>query len=418
MQDNGLLTAIDVGTTKVFTILGKRTGPGRFDILAHSLVPSHGLKKGNVADVAATQEAVRRSIDDVERKSGMKVESAYVGVTGSHIEFENRWQPMGWAGKRGIVTSDDLARVSDHVASSGVGDRRRLIHALPKEYAVDGQGGIRNPEGMHSKQVEVETHVVTGDSSVIRLLVSSVEQAGIKVDDLVLQPLASGEAALTPSEREDGAAIVDIGGGTTDIVVFRRGAIAYTAAIPVGGYQFTNDICLTYNSPYPAAEEAKLTYAHTEPYMVKTDEDVPLPVVDQTAPLRIPRRDLVQLMRERAHELARLVMLRLREAGVDDIANFTVVLSGGTSNLPGLEQLMRRTLGMRVRLGSPDQRPGLPAELQSPAHSTGVGIMIWASKQQEAAQTEESKSKERSVEFRGNNVVSRFFRQVRALLAA
>ena len=417
MQDKELLAAIDVGTSKVSTILGRRVGADRIEFLAHSMVPSRGLKKGNVADVAATQQAVRLSVENVQRASGETVDSAYVGVTGAHIEFENRWQPMAWAGSHGVITARDLYRVPEEVSAAGVGDRRRLIHALPREYAVDGHAGIRNPEGMHSNDVKVETHVVTGSTSVVSMLVSSVEQAGVEVSGLVLQPLASAEATLTPSERENGAAIVDIGGGTTDIVVFKRGAITYTAAIPVGGYQFTNDICLTYNSSFPAAEEAKLKYANTEPYMVKAGDDVVLDVVGQSAPLRLPRRDLCQLMRERAHELARLVMVKLREAGVNDISNFSVVVTGGTSNMPGLEQLMRRTLSMRVRIGVPDRPQGLPSDLRSPAHSTGVGIMVWALKQREDVPGLETNRERQAVQIDGGSVVARFFRQVRAILA-
>ena len=417
MQDKGLLAAIDVGTSKVSTILGRRVGADSVEFLAHSMVPSRGLKKGNVADVAATQEAVRQSVENVQRASGETIASAYVGVTGAHIEFENRWQPMAWAGSQGVITAQDLSRVPGEVSAAGVGDRRRLIHALPKEYAVDGHPGIRNPEGMHSNDVKVETHVVTGSTSVVSLLVNSVQQAGVEVSGLVLQPLASAEATLTRPEREDGVAIVDIGGGTTDIVVFKRGAITYTAAIPVGGYQFTNDICLTYDSPFPAAEEVKLKYANTEPYMVKAEDYVALDVVGQSAPLRLPRRDLCQLMRERAHELTRLVMVKLREAGVGDISNFTVVVTGGTSNMPGLEQLMQRTLSMRVRIGVPERPLGLPSDLRSPAHSTGAGILVWALQNGEVATERQPNGRKQAVQMDGGNVVARFFRQVRAILA-
>ncbi len=417
MQDNGLLTAIDVGTSKISTILGRKVGAGQIEFLAHSMVPSRGVRKGNVADVRATHEAVRQSVDDVRRQSGKTVASAYVGVTGGHVDFENLWRSMSWAGAHGFITAHDLSRIQTEVDAAVVGDNRRMIHTLAREYSVDGYSGIRNPEGMHSKDVRVGAHVVTGSADAVDTLVGSVEQAGIRVAGLVLQPLASSEATLTQSEREGGAAIVDLGCGTTDIVVFKGGAVTYSAAIPVGGYQFTNDICLTYGTPFQAAEDVKLRYASTEPYTVRTDEDVMLDVDGQRAPLRLPRRDLCLLMRERAHELSRLVLIKLREAGFDGDPDFSVVITGGSATMPGLDQLMHRTLGTRVRVGAPDRPPGLPESLRSPAHSTGVGIMVWALKQErELAEARRMNGAGEPGASSGGSMFARFFKRVRPVL--
>jgi cell division protein FtsA len=412
MQYSQLLTAIDVGTSKVSSILVRTGGPGDVQFLAHSTVPSRGMRKGNVTDAEATEEAVRESIENIQYASGERVVSAYVGVTGAHIDFENRWRPMSWIGGHRVVTAGDMSRVQEEVAAAGIDESRTLVHAIPREYSVDGYAGIRDPEGMHSKDVKVETHVVTASTDAADNLVRSVEQAGVKVAGLVLQPLASSEALLTPEEREEGAAIIDVGAGTTDIIVFKGSVVTYSAAIPVGGYQFTNDMCITYNCSFEDAEQAKVEHACTDPYMVKANGHVMLDVIGQPAPLRLPHRELFQLMRERGHELSRLIMIKLREAGIEDSTGFKVVLTGGSANMPGLDQLMQRTLSMKVRVGVPDRPEGLPDELRSPIYSTAVGIVMWALKQRESAAALGSNGNGRSDNSNGGNVFSKFFKAV------
>ena len=412
MQHSQLIAAIDVGTSKVSTILVKADGPGDVQFLSHSTVPSRGMKKGNVTDAEETEEAVRESIENIQYASGERVVSAYVGVTGGHIDFENCWQPMSWIGGHRVVTAADVSRVQEEVAAAGIDEGRTLVHAIPREYAIDGFAGIRDPEGMHSKDVRVETHVVTASADAAKNLIRSVEQAGVEVAGLVLQPLASSEALLTPEEREEGAAIVDVGAGTTDIIVFRGGVVIYTAAIPIGGFQFTNDMCITYNCSFEDAEEIKVEHACTDPYAVKSGDHVMLDVIGQSAPLRLATRDLFQLMRERGQELSRLVMIKLREAGIEDFTGFKVVLTGGSANMPGLDRLMQRTLGMKVRVGVPEGPESLPDELRSPVYSTAVGMVIWALKKHEAAAALGSNGNGRSDNSNGGGIFSKFFRSI------
>jgi cell division protein FtsA len=382
MDDARILTAIDVGTTKVCTIIGKLTGSNDLEILAYSVIPSEGLKKGNVADVAAAEKAIRASIQEAGQRAGITVRSAYVGVAGAHVAFEDRQDTVAGVGNRGVITAQDVKRVPAMVAASKIEAGREIIHAIPISYSLDGQRGISNPLGMHSENLEVETHLVTGAIPVVAKLVSAVEGAGVKVDALVLEPLASGEAVLTSEEKRKGAVLVDIGGGTTDVVVFKKNRIHFTAVLPVGGYQFSNDICLTYNTPYAAAEAAKLAYAHTEPSTVRPEEEISLPVTGRTTELKILRRDLCQLTRERALELINLIRMKLVEANIVDMAGVRLVLTGGTSNLPGLHDLVRRNLTHRARIGAPDGNRNIPEALKVPSHSTGVGILLWARNQQ------------------------------------
>ena len=419
MRDAKTIVAIDVGTTKVCTIIGQQSESGSLKILGYGVVPSEGLRKGNVTDIEATERAVRASVELAEKRAGVKVESAYVGVTGSHVSFENRNDILDWVGKRGVITGDDLIRVPQKIAAS-VGDLgREVIHALPMAYSLDGKQGIKNPLGMHSDRLEVATHVVTASPTLTHRLVQAVENAGIKVESLVLEPLASSEAVLTREEREAGVALADIGGGTTDVVVYRNGSIYFSSVIPVGGNQFTNDISLTYNTPYASAEATKLAFAHTEPETVRPDEEVHLPVVGRTTELKVPRHELCQLTRERGQELVRLIKLKLEDAKVGDITKFRLVVTGGGSALPGLEGLIQRVLTRHVRTGLPNGYvDDVPDDLITPAHATGVGILLWAANQPTAEVsngTNGSSNRATREASRNGGAVSRFFKQMRSL---
>ena len=378
MAHSELITAIDVGTTKVCTIVGRQISAKHIEVLAHNTVPCDGLRKGNVWDVAVTEEGVRASIAEAEQAIGEPIESAFVGVTGSHVGFENRKDKLDSVGKIGVITADDLLNLPETLDSSFASPGRKVIHAIRTSYSLDGEDGIRHPMGMHSDEVEAETHLVTGGATFIGKLVQAVENAGLSVESLVLEPLASGLAVLTAGEKERGAMLVDIGGGTSDLVGFKHGRISYSAVVPVGGYQFTNDIALTFNAPYEAAENAKLVYASAEVHPVEAGQDISLPVIGRDVELKLKRQEICQLTRERAQELARLIKLQVDEAELGDPSDVRLVLTGGASNLPGLAPLMQRTVGIPVRLGSPNGAGWVPDELKQPLYATGVGILLWA----------------------------------------
>ena len=413
MRIDDIVTAVDVGTTKICTIIGRKSAQGDLQFLAHSVVPCDGLKKGNVTDVAATALAIRSSVAEAAKRAQVTVKSAYIGVTGAHVSFENRRDKMTWAGERGVVTAEELARVPEAARSDSAELDRRMIHAVPVSYSVDGLKGIRNPVGMHTSDLEVESHVVTGTASLIDKLVEAVERAEIGIDALVLEPLASSEAVLTREEKRRGAVVVDVGGGTTDIVAYSGGRIFFTAVLPVGGFQFTNDICLTYNAPYAAAEDIKIRYAHTDLHAVRPTEEVTLPVIGQSSELKIPRREICQLSRERAQELARLVKLKLKEGSLRRLSNMKLVLTGGTSGLPGLDDLFRLTLGINVRIGIPHGRGMIPDDLKAPAFATGVGILLWALDHPRTEASHDANGVRSRAARRNGSLVSRFFKQIK-----
>ena len=380
-QADTTFAAVDVGTTKVCAIVGRRSGPNRVQVLAHSTVPCDGLRKGDVSDADATAQAIRRAVTEASQKSGVSIDAAYVGVTGAHVSFENRWDALDWVGGQGVITNEDLKLVPERVSSAAATDGRRIIHAIPLTYGMDGEKTIRNPLGMHARNLEVETHVVSGGQRYLRRLVEAVESAGIRVKDLVFEPLASGEAVLTEEEKRAGVALIDIGGGTTDIIVYKGGLVRYTGVVPVGGFQFTNDICQTYGTSFEDAEQAKLEHATIDLHKSKLIEEITLPVEDCDVELKVPHREFCQLTRERAQELLRLVKVKLQESDIEDISKLDLVFTGGASNLPGLESLTRQILTTHVRIGMPNGNGSIPDELKAPAYSAGVGLLLWAAGQ-------------------------------------
>ena len=380
-QDPNVVVAVDVGTTKVCTIVARREGASGFRVLSFSVVPSEGLARGVVTDVPDAVEVVRKSIQDAARQATTTVRSAYVGITGSGVSFENRSDLIDWAATQGVITRDDLDRVPDAVARAGARPGHQVIHAMPRNYILDGQSGIRDPLGMHTRSLEVESHVVSAEISYVRNLTSAVEKSGLSVQALVLDPVASAEAVLTQDERYEGAVLIDIGGGTSDIIVFERGTVELTAVLPVGGFQFTNDICVTYNTDYSAAEAAKLEHGHAEPTTFKAADEIVLPVRGRERQRRVALREFSQLLRERALELSRLIRLKMIEAGIEDPTTSNVVLTGGSARLPGITDLFRRRLTRNVRVGGPDPTLDMPDGLHGPEFATSVGLLRWALRQ-------------------------------------
>ncbi len=384
MQNSKTITAIDVGTTKVLTVIGERTDNGRVKVLGHGMSPCSGMHKGVVDDVSATQQAVRQSLSMAERASGVKVDSVYVGISGARVSYENRVDTVDWVGKHGVITAKELERIPETVADKGVsknGEGRQVIHAIPNHYSIDGKRGVRQPMGMHTSKMDVNSHLVTSSEGDIGRLKQAVEGAGVTVDSLVLEAIASSESVLTEHERKYGAAMVDIGGGTTDIIIYKNGAMQYSSIVPIGGFQFTNDICVVYNTTYEAAEEVKLMKAGLQLESARIHEEVILPITGRSTNIKVSLHDIYQLMRERSQELAGFIRLKLREGGVRNLTDYRIVLCGGASRLPGLAELIQVSTSASVRRGAPLEYLGVPQALQTPECSTGVGILFWAASQ-------------------------------------
>ena len=382
-QDPGVLVAVDVGTTKVCTIIARREDAGGFRVLSFSALPSGGIAGGVVTDISEAVESIRNSIQDAARQASVIVKSAYIGISGSHVSFENRLDRIDGAASRGVITRDDLDRVPEAVAKVSARPGRKVIHALPKSYSLDGQGGIRDPLGMHTSRLDVESHLVSADDDSVQSLCGALERSGLRVQGMVLDPIASAEAVLTEREKFNGVVLVDIGGGTSDVIVFDRGSVQLTAILPVGGFQFTNDICVTYRTNYTSAETAKIEKGNTDPTGFKAADEVVLPVHGQGSERQrhVALRELSQLLRERVFELSRMIRLKMIDAGIEDPGSANLVLTGGSSRLVGMEDLFKQRLTPNVRVAGPDPALDLPEGLREPEFSTSVGLLRWALKQ-------------------------------------
>jgi len=372
-----LISAIDVGTTKICTIIGSLDSGGNVQVLGVGLVPSHGMHKGMVVNVEEAKEAVTESIRRAEQASGLKVESAYVGVTGRHISSLNSHGVVAIPRNDRLVRHDDLKRVLSSAQQVNLPDDRRILHAIPRNYALDSQERIKNPVGMHGFRLDVETHIITAAISSVQNLVKCIRSVGVEIQDLILEPLASGEAVLTPEEREVGVILADIGGGTTDIAVFKDGSIYHTGIIPVAGYQVTSDLSIGLGLPFEIAEAMKKKYGNVYPEVLTKNQDSTLTVEDGHS---VSYRDLCNIIKVRMEELLRLILLEMPDSNYASLAPAGLVLTGGCSNLAGLEALARQTIRIQTRIGEPMGVYGITDILHDPAHSTGVGLLLWGTR--------------------------------------
>ncbi|MBI2868901.1 MAG: cell division protein FtsA [Chloroflexi bacterium] len=378
-----LITAIDVGTTKVSTIVAEVKGSGEVRVIGVGNGPSKGLHKGLVVNIDEARESIKQSVKKAEQASNLKIDAAYVGVTGRHITSLNNRGVVSITRDDRIVRTDDLKRVLSSAQSMEVPSDRRLLHVIPRNYAVDGQVGVKNPVGMHGFRLDVETHVITAGVTSIQNLVKCIRSIGIDVEDLILEPLASSEAVLTEEEKMTGVMLADIGGGTTDVAIFREGSIWHTSVIPVAGYQLTRDISLGLGLPFDVAEEMKRKYGSVMPvYDGKSGSEPPAISQDGHG---VSYQDICDILRARVEEILKLVLLEMPNSDYEATVPAGLVLTGGSSNLSGLSVLAHSALGLPVRVGAPASGiQGLTDALSDPAYSTGVGLLLWGARHESA----------------------------------
>ncbi len=377
------VAALDIGTTKTCALIAEVTNRGSIRILGAGVTPSRGMRKGVVTDVKEASQAITMAVEQAERISGLKVEAAYVGIAGSHIQSTNSRGVAAIHSGRG-VTPDDMARAMEAAEAIAVPNNREIIHAIPRGYTLDGQDGVQDPLGMVGFRLEVEAHIVTGATASIQNLVKSVEAAGIKVLDLVLEPLAAGEAILTSAEKEMGVMLADIGGGTTDIAIFIDGSVWHTVILPTGGVHLTNDLAVGLRIPSSAAEDLKIRYGHADPAQIEEGELIDVAAFGEAGTRAVSRREVADIIRARADEICQLVLTEVKRSGYDNLLPAGLVLCGGTSELPGMAGLAREILQMPVRLGAPREIEGFTDRVSSPAFATSIGLAAWGWRECEA----------------------------------
>lgn len=378
MKKRGTITAIDVGTTKVCTIIANVEGSGNIRVIGIGITPSTGLHKGLVVNLKEAARSVQASVRKAELMSGHKVESAYIGVTGRHITSVNNRGMVSINNSDRLVRSDDLKRVLKTAQNIKVPAERKLLHIIPRSFALDGQTGLKNPVGMHGQRLDVETHLITTAVTSVQNVMKCVRSVGIDVEDLVLEPLASSEAVLTEEEKQTGVILADIGGGTTDVAIFRDGSIWHTAVLPVAGYQLTRDVAMGLGLPFDVAEDMKKRYASVMPVYEGKQRQAPQEMLQDGH--GVSYQDLCDIVRARIEEIVRLVMLELPQTEYEQLVPSGIVFTGGSSNLSGIDALARNMINLPVRVGSPANLLSLPQSLRDPAYATAVGIVLWAAK--------------------------------------
>jgi cell division protein FtsA len=377
------IAALDVGTTKTCALIGEMTDAGTMRILGAGVAPSRGMRKGVITDVKEASRAIVEAVQQAERVAGIPVEGAYVGIAGAHIESTNSRGVAGIRNGRG-VTQDDIDRAMEAAEAIAVPQNREIIHAIPRGYTLDGQDGIKDPVGMIGFRLEVEAHVVTGAASSIQNVIKAVEGAGLKVIDLVLEPIAAGESALTPAEREMGVVLADIGGGTTDIAIFIDGSIWHTVVLPTGGIHITNDLAVGLRAPFSAAEEIKINFGHADPSAIVEDEFFDIAAFGDEGRRRVSRREVAEIASARVEEICQLILTEVKRSGYDNLLPAGVVLCGGVADMSGIKTFARDVLQMPVRVGAPRDIEGFVDRVSMPAFATSVGLLFWGWKQREA----------------------------------
>ncbi|MBG73605.1 MAG: cell division protein FtsA [Chloroflexi bacterium] len=378
------ITAIDIGTTKIATIVIKYTKPGNIEILGHSVVPCTGLSKGNVVDVEKTSEGIKQSLDVLKEYYNLNIQSAFLGITGSHVNFEDRWDTLEEVAQSGVITREDIIKNPLKNSEKKI-ENKSILHSIPVGYSVDGSEEILNPIGMHSSNLSVRTHLISASPSAINKLIQSATNAGIKSDGIILEPLASSHAVISDKEKLEGVLMVDIGGGTTDLMFFKNKTVNYTGVIPVGGYHFTNDIATTYKIDTREAELIKIKYGSAiQTSNKEAVESVKMKSELSNEEIEVPLRELVRLTRDRSEELVKLIAIKTKAIDFKDNPNYRIVLTGGTSNLHGLEKLIATNITNNVRVGNPKDNLtqnikifNLPEELKNPRFSTVLGMILW-----------------------------------------
>ncbi|MFC1864685.1 cell division protein FtsA [Chloroflexota bacterium] len=380
MRKQTILASIDVGTTKVCTTIAEVNSGDVLRVAGVGITPSNGLHKGLVVNIRDARESIRESVKKAEQASGYKVESAYVGVTGRHVSSLNNRGVVAITRNDRLVRSDDLKRVLQCAQSVKVPSDRKLLHVIPRNYAVDGQIGVKNPVGMHGFRLDVETHVITAAVTSVQNLVKCIRGIGIDIDDLILEPLASSEAVLTEDEKQVGIILADIGGGTTDIAVFKDGSIWHTAILPVAGYQLTRDVAIGLGLPFDVAEEMKKRYGSAMPVYEGQTETASAIAEDGHG---ASYQDLCDILRARVEEIIRLILLEMPRSDYETLVPAGLVLTGGSSNLSGIDVLGREILRLPVRVGTPTSINGITDVLRNPAYATSVGLLLWGAKHQD-----------------------------------
>jgi cell division protein FtsA len=371
-----IIVGIDVGTTKVCTLVGRVEDNKSIRIIGVGIEPSDGIKKGIIVDLTAASRAITRSVEKAEHTSGLEITTALVSLAGAHVSSINS---RGSAGiPNGLIEAMDVNRALEQAQAIAIPHDREIVHVVQRGFTVDGQGGIRTPVGMHGYKLEVETHIITAAGATVDNLRQAVAAAGVEIQQFVLNPLASAEVVLTEEERQMGVAVCDIGGGTTDLAIYVDGDVWHTMVLAVGGNHITQDIAHGLRLAVQQAEEVKKQQGYAIRAEIGREEFFSIRPFGEDHPVQISRHDLAHIIEARTEETFGLILQEIKRSGYDGLLPAGIVLTGGTSALPGIRNVASRVLGMPVRTAGPENLIGLVDKLNSPSYSTSVGLLRWA----------------------------------------
>ncbi len=373
MED--LIVGLDIGTSKICAVVGEVRPDGRVDIVGMGSHPSIGLRKGMVINIENTVNSIKEAIEEAETMAGCEISSVYAGIAGGHIKGFNSHGII--ALKNREVTKKDIERVIDAARAVAIPMDREVIHTLPQEFIVDDQAGITDPLGMSGVRLEVKIHIVTGAVTSAQNIIKCANRAGLDVYDIILESLASSEAVLSDEERNLGAALIDFGGGTTDLAVFSQGSIKHTSVLTLGGDNLTNDIAIGIRTPFKEAEKIKIKYGCGITSLIGRDETIEVPSVGERAPRTISRELLGEILEPRVEEIFTLIYQEMVRSGYDDLVTSGVVATGGSSLLPGVPEILEQVFNMPARVGYPANVGGLKEIVDSPMYATAVGLVLY-----------------------------------------
>jgi cell division protein FtsA len=382
-----LIVGLDVGTTKVCAVVASPRSDGGLDVVGVGAAPSRGLRRGVVVNIDSTVEAIRQAVGEAEHMAGVEVSAVYAGVAGGHIRSVNSRGVVAVSSKDREVSQADVDRAVDAARAINIPQDREILHVLPQAFAVDDADGVREPVGMSGVRLEVEVHVVTAAVSSVQNVIRSVNRAGLTVQDVVLEPIASAEAVLYLDEKELGVVVIDIGGGTTDLAMLRDGAVWHTAILPLGGDHITNDIAVGLRTPMADAEALKKRHGCALTALVPAEETVDVPSVGGRKPRQLSRQVLSEIIQPRVEEIFTLVARELSRAGFQDAATAGVVVTGGSSIMQGVPELAESVFDQPVRRGVPFSLGGLAEVVKSPTYATAVGLALYGARRQQVTTT-------------------------------
>jgi cell division protein FtsA len=373
-DSRNLLVALDIGTSKIVTLVAEITSEDKLNLIGMGSYPSRGLKKGVVVNIESTVNAIQRSLEEAELMADAKIREVIAGIAGSHIKSFNSHGMVAIKDKE--VQQYDIDRVIETARAVNIPMEQQVLHILEQEFVIDGQGGVRQPLGMSGMRLEVKVHIVTGAVSAAQNIMKCVRRCGLEVRDLMLQPLASADAVLLDDERDLGVCLVDIGGGTTDIAVFTDGAIKHTSVIPIAGDQITNDIAMALRTPTKDAEELKIAQGVALRQLASSTEMIEVPGVGERGPRELSRQTLAEVIEPRVEELYSLIQRELRSSGLEELLSSGIVVTGGSAQMKGMVELGEEVFHMPVRVGLPQYSGALAEVVRNPRYSTGMGLLM------------------------------------------